>query len=497
MDRLRDLLLLEVSGFTVSAYQVLLIVVATVLLLGANYLLQQRVLPWYYGRESVAERNQHRVRAVIRFTLVSLLIIAILRILNIDITFVDEAIEQAPTEDGPPVYLTIRISTIVKALLAFIVANVLDILIEELLVQRYHRTHLGETTPQSISDEREANDRFRIVRPLMYTLAILVVLQDTGLSRYWLFRLNDPDAVDPSVITVGNIVFALAIFLFLRILLMMVTNLILGTYYRRSKVDPGSQYAINRLITYFVYVIGVLLVLQAAGFDLLVLWTGAAALLVGVGIGLQQTFNDLICGVIILFERGVMVGDVVEVTNHQVGTVRKIGARTATIETRDDIIIFVPNSKLIGENVVNWSHVERKARFHVKVGVAYGSDTDLVRTILAQVADEHPRILKTPKPIIRFLDFGNSSLDFEILFWSRDFMRIEDVKSDVRFAIDKSFRERGVEIPFPQRDLWIRGGKGLDRLISTRSSNGQHYTNGESQPSAQEQKEGGAAGETP
>ena len=492
MNRLRELLLLDIAGFTVSAYQLLLIVVATFLLLGANFLVQQRILPWYYGRESVAERNQSRVRAVFRFTLISLLIIAILRILNIDITFIDEAIEQAPTEDGPPVYLTIRISTIVKALLAFIVANILDILIEELLVQRYHRAHLNETTStQSIAQERETTEQFRAVRPLMYTLAALVVLQDTGLNRYWLFRLNDPGADEVSVITVGNIVFALAIFLFLRIALMLVTQLVLGTYYRRSKVDTGSQYAINRLITYFVYVIGVLLVLQAAGFDLLVLWTGAAALLVGVGIGLQQTFNDLICGVIILFERGVMVGDVVEIADHQVGTVRKIGARTATIETRDDIIIFVPNSKLIGENVVNWSHVERKARFHVGVGVAYGSDTELVRTILAQVADEHPRILKTPKPIVRFLDFGSSSLDFDLLFWSRDFMRIEDTKSDVRFAIDKAFREHGVEIPFPQRDLWIRGGKGLDRLI-TPSTNGQHATPRTTGPQADP---GGAAGE--
>ncbi|THH37984.1 mechanosensitive ion channel [Neolewinella litorea] len=307
----------------------------------------------------------------------------------------------------------------------------------------------------------------------MYTLAILVVLQDTGLSAYVLHAFTEVvrnEEVVTSKITVGNVVFAIAVFLFLRLLLMAITNLILGAYYRRSKVDTGSQYAINRLITYFVYVVGVLLVLQAAGFDLVVLWTGAAALLVGIGIGLQQTFNDLICGIIILFERGVMVGDVVEVSERQIGTVRKIGARTATIETRDDIIIFVPNSKLIGENVVNWSHVERKARFHVAVGVAYGSDTSLVKEILTKVAEEHPRVLSMPKPIVRFLDFGNSSLDFEVLFWSRDFMRIEDTKSDVRFAIDKAFRERGVEIPFPQRDLWIRGGRGLDRVISTQQA---------------------------
>ena len=453
-------------GLTVTAYQLLLIGITTLVIFTANFLLVRRLLPWYYGREEVSPKNRSRVRAVTRFTLFSLLVIAILRILNIDITFVNEPIQQASTSDGPPVYLVVRISTIVKALLAFIVANILDILIEELLVQRYHRMHRSETaTAQSLDEESKAAQRFRAVRPFMYTLALVVVLQDTGLAKFALYRFRDAQGLVTDVITVGHIISAIAVFLFLRLLLMTITNLILGTYYRRSKVDAGSQYAINRLITYFVYVVGVLLVLQAAGFDLVVLWTGAAALLVGIGIGLQQTFNDLICGVIILFERGVMVGDVVEVSDHQVGTVRKIGARTATIETRDDIIIFVPNSKLIGENVVNWSHVERKARFHVKVGVAYGSDTTLVKEILAKVAEDHARILKTPKPIVRFLDFGNSSLDFELLFWSRDFMRIEDVKSDVRFAIDQAFRDKGVEIPFPQRDLWIRGGKGLDRMV--------------------------------
>ncbi|PPK87339.1 mechanosensitive ion channel-like protein [Neolewinella xylanilytica] len=488
MDQLREIILLDYLGFRVTAYQLLLIGVATVLLLGTNSLLVRRLLPWYYGREAVSPKNRSRVRNVTRFTLFSLLVIAILRILNIDITFVNEAIQQASTSDGPPVYLVIRISTIVKALLAFIVANVLDILIEELLVQRYHRMHMSTTaTAQSLSDEEQAASRFRAVRPFMYTMAALVVLNDTGLAALVLYAFRDATGETTSTITVGNVVFALGVFLFLRLLLMAVTNLILGAYYRRSKVDSGSQYAINRLITYFVYVVGVLLVIQAAGFDLVVLWTGAAALLVGIGIGLQQTFNDLICGVIILFERGVMVGDVVEVSNHQIGTVRKIGARTATIETRDDIIIFVPNSKLIGENVVNWSQVERKARFHVGVGVAYGSDTALVKEILLKVALDHPRIMNTPNPIVRFLDFGSSSLDFEIIFWSRDFLRIEDVKSDVRFAIDQGFREKGVEIPFPQRDLWIRGGSGLDRVIRTQEAahglakeNGQSTGDGES-----------------
>lgn len=258
-------------------------------------------------------------------------------------------------------------------------------------------------------------------------------------------------------ITVRNILTGIFVLFLIRFFLVVFTTFILRRYYDRTNLDTGSQFAINRLLSYFVYLIGVLLVIQAMGFDLRVIWTGAAALLVGIGIGLQQTFNDLICGIIILFERSVKVGDVVELTGHQVGTVRKVGARTSVVETRDDIIIFVPNSKLIGENVINWSHVRRVARFHVTVGVAYGSDTELVKNILLQVAEDHPKIMSFPEPFVRLLDFGNSSLDFDLLFWSRDFIRIENIKSDIRFSIDAAFRANKVEIPFPQQDLWIRG----------------------------------------
>ena len=259
-----------------------------------------------------------------------------------------------------------------------------------------------------------------------------------------------------ATITIGRLLYAIIIYYIVRLVLNVVTTLIMRSYYTRSKIDTGSQFAINRLLTYFAYLIGVLLVIQAAGFNLVVIWTGAAALLVGIGIGLQQTFNDLICGVIILFERSVKVGDVVELSGHQVGTVRIIGTRTSVLETRDDIIIFVPNSKLIGENVTNWSQVERKARFHVKVGVAYGSDTELVKNLLLEVAKDHPRVLDSPRPIVRLLDFGDSSLDFDLIFWTRDFVRVEDTRSDLRFAIDAAFRARKVEIPFPQRDVWMR-----------------------------------------
>jgi small-conductance mechanosensitive channel len=140
-----------------------------------------------------------------------------------------------------------------------------------------------------------------------------------------------------------------------------------------------------------------------------------------------------------------------------IGTVQKIGLRTSLIETRESITVVVPNSKLVTDNVINWSHLDKKVKFIISVGVAYGSDTKLVKSILLKVAEEHPEVVEHPNPFVRFTNFGNSSLDFELHFFSRNFMRIEDVKSDLRFEIDNNFRENDVEIPFPQRVVWMKG----------------------------------------
>ncbi|MEL6276372.1 MAG: mechanosensitive ion channel domain-containing protein, partial [Bacteroidota bacterium] len=360
--------------------------------------------------------------------------------------------------------ISIRISTLVKALLAISIARLLDWAIEEFLTQRYYRQTQTEGKTTRLSGIAE---RFAAARPVVYTLVAIFIANDIDIYDYTLFGNSRTES---GIVTIGSILSGLLVFFIARFLLLAGTNFALSRYYQRAEVDQGSQYALNRLLTYLAYFIGVILMLQTAGFNLVALWTGAAALLVGIGIGLQQTFNDLICGIIILFEQTVKVGDIVDMGGQdRVGTVRKIGTRTSQVETRDGILVYVPNSKLIGESVVNWSQTERKVRFHISVGVAYGSDTDRVKTILLEVAEKHQRIMKLPKPVVRFVDFGSSSLDFELVFWSRDFLRIEDVKSDLRFAIDRAFREKGIEIPFPQRDFWLRGGDGLQNFSGQRT----------------------------
>jgi len=221
------------------------------------------------------------------------------------------------------------------------------------------------------------------------------------------------------------------------------------------KLDSGREVAIKQIFMYLVYTICVLACFEALGVRITALWAGSAALLVGIGLGLQQTFMDLVSGLILLIEGTVDVGDVVLVDGI-VGKVTRISIRTSKIATRDQTYIIVPNSKLIAENVINWNHESDPTRFQVKVGVSYSSDVDLVTSLLMRAATEHPEVLGTPVPVVQFVDFGESSLDFVLNFFSTNLMGIEKIKSDLRYMIRRLFVEHHVEIPFPQRDLWVK-----------------------------------------
>ena len=269
-----------------------------------------------------------------------------------------------------------------------------------------------------------------------------------------LFELGDYQ------LTVKAIVLATAVLLLTRLFAMTIARFVLRPILRRRSVDMGRSYAVTQMILYIVYVVGVISAFSIVGIELSVLWGAAAALLVGIGLGLQQTFNDFVSGLILLVEGPVEVGNVVEVDGF-IGRVVEIGLRTSKIRSRDDIMIIVPNSHLTNDNIVNWSHIRSPLRYHVTVGVAYGSDVDLVQRLLMQAASDHDDILERPAPRIMFQDFGASSLDFALYFYSQEPWRIEFVKSDVRFAIDRLFREHGVQIPFPQRDLWLRNAEAL------------------------------------
>ena len=399
-----------------------------------------RLLPLYFAKEKLRIWKQESVSRVFRYIFVLIALIGV--IFSLDIDFVIYSAENLS--------FVFRLTTIFEAILIFQVARLLDWIFSKVLLYNYYRSRELEVS----IDERLAKDQSvevkasRTIQYAIYVLSIILILKSFRLES--LFRFGE------HAFSITSVFSAIFVLLIARLLAWILTQLILYTYYQRNHVNVGSQYAINQLLKYVIYVFAIFVALEIMGINLNVIWGGAAALLVGVGLGLQQTFNDLISGIILLFEGKVEVGNVVEINGGMVGTVKRIGLRTSIVETLDSITVVVPNSKLITENVINWSYFDDKARFMIAIGVAYGSDTQLVKELLTKVAKNNVYVLQTPAPFIRFTDFGSSSLDFQLIFWSRNFIVIEDIKSDLRFEIDRVFRENNIIIPFPQRDVWMR-----------------------------------------
>ena len=226
----------------------------------------------------------------------------------------------------------------------------------------------------------------------------------------------------------------------------------------KAWIPEGKQHAIAQIGKYFIYVIGFLFAVKSIGLDITPILIGSSALFVGLGFGLQEAFRDFISGLILLFEGDVVIGDVIEFENGIVAVVKQIKLRTSKVRTRDGIVLLVPNSQLINNRVINWSNSNILTRFNVAVGVAYGTDVRLVEKILLEIAEHDEAISNRAKPFVRFADFGSSSLDFELHFWSEEVWKIEIIKSRLRFAIDQKFRDNGITIPFPQRDLHVKSG---------------------------------------
>lgn len=253
---------------------------------------------------------------------------------------------------------------------------------------------------------------------------------------------------------VDMLVLILAIILITKLILWLIKKALYRSN-KNKKLDIGTTFAIFQIIRYMVWIISIGLLLETIGVKVTLLIAGSAALLVGVGLGLQQTFNDVISGIILLTERSIKIGDVLEIDGDIV-MIQTIGLRTSKGLNRDDISIIIPNSLITTSKVINWSHQSKKTRFRIDVGVAYGSDVDLVIKILEESAFEHPEVSDRQLVEGRLVNFGNSSLDFQLLFFSKNIFRISKAKSDIRRIINRKFNENNITIPFPQMDLHLR-----------------------------------------
>lgn len=235
--------------------------------------------------------------------------------------------------------------------------------------------------------------------------------------------------------------------------LLSIIESIISTKEQASQIERGKTKNVYQIIRYFIYLIAIAIFVQSLGINITILIVSLSALLLGLGLGLQHLFNDVVSGLILLFDRSIKIGDVIEVKEDVIGKVSSINLRTSVLITRDEIEVIIPNSKFTSDNIINWTHNRVQTRFHIDLGVAYGSDVRLVEQLLVDVAMNHPKVEKDPPPTVQFRDFGDSSLDFRLRFYSNQTFRIGGIKSDLRFEIDKKFRENNVTIPFPQRDV--------------------------------------------
>lgn len=271
------------------------------------------------------------------------------------------------------------------------------------------------------------------------------------------------DFLNIHLIDIGNssiTLWTLFYFIFLAWLLFFITEKlrkwIVYKVLSDSKIELGVRLAVGTIIRYGVLILGLVIVIQTVGINLSTITILAGALGIGIGFGLQNITNNLVSGIIILFERPIKVGDRIQLGD-LFGDVVSISLRSTIITTNDNISVIVPNSEFISTRVINWSYSDWNVRFDIPVGVAYKEDPEKVKKILLDIAERDEGVLKNPKTDVLFEGFGDSSINFNLRVWTSNYITTPGIlKSKLYFEIFKKFREDNIEIPFPQRDLHIK-----------------------------------------
>jgi len=345
--------------------------------------------------------------------------------------------------------VNVNVALILGCIFILNAAGTIDWFITNYLVHNYYTSQDKDDGRQTaMTTEAKMSKR---VKYIIYIFALFLIMRNFDLDLT-LFHTQYGDS--SFEFKLSNILLAVMVLLFARVIVDLLTQLIMVGVYQTKSIEVGAQIALNQIIKYIIFVIAAIIALNYLGFNMTLIWGGAAALLVGLGLGLQQTFNDVFSGILLLFERTVTVGDILKLEDGIIGTVQRIGLRTTLVETRANVSMIVPNSKLVTNHVENLTHHNNKVKYLIDVGVAYGSDTAIVKSILLRAVKSNPYVMEFPAPFVRFKNFGGSSLDFELHFFSRNILVIDDIKSDIRFRIDELFRENKIEIPFPQQVVW-------------------------------------------
>jgi small-conductance mechanosensitive channel len=290
-----------------------------------------------------------------------------------------------------------------------------------------------------------------------FPAVILIAGWKEILTRIWNF-LDDPRKIGNIPFSITTVIEGVLIFGVALLLSRTVSAFLQRRIAKRAYLDPGLQYTLGRLAQYLIITLGILLSLKAAfSLDLTSILVFFTAISVGIGFGLQYIAADIASGFILLFERPVRVGDRISIGKEE-GDVQSINLRTTVMTTNDRVSVIVPNSHLVREQLINWSYGDPRARMSIHVGVAYGSDVNLVTETLLKATEDVDSVLRDPLPKVQFLKFGDWSLDFRLLVWTNRPRLHAQIRSDINYRIERLFREAGIEIPFPQTELRVREG---------------------------------------
>ena len=440
-----DQVILTIGDYALLLSDLLRFLVNALIICLIYFFVLKKYIPVVFRETKITTNQQKRLKRIIGFFLLALLIVAAIVNLKIHFNFFNRGYNEQ-----------LNIRSLAIGFLVIQSARLIDWVFSNIFIHNFFTKRDELHANQGLRKKDTESSAIRIAQYIVYVVAIIFLLRVFN----WDFHLY-PETINGKTVNlkISSIIMVVLSFLIARLVIWILTQLILYRVYKEKSINVGRQYAINQLLKYVVYIIAFIVSLQYLGINMTLIIGGAAALLVGIGLGLQQTFNDFFSGLVLLFERSVAVGDILEFDG-TVGKVMQIGLRSSLIETRNSSTMVVPNSVLVNQKVDNWTHFSYDVRFEIKLGVAYGADTKKVKEILLNIANDNAYVMKDPPPFVRFNDFGESSLDFTLYFFSRIYMNIGDIKSNMRFQIIEQFNEEEISIPFPHRHVIIHEGKG-------------------------------------
>ncbi len=276
--------------------------------------------------------------------------------------------------------------------------------------------------------------------------------------------LNKGITIGKAKITILNVCYVIIFLLLIGYISKIIRKALQDEVLPRTRLDIGARASLVNVVVYSLWVLAIYTGINILGINLSSLAFMAGALGIGIGFGLQNIVNNFISGIILLFDPSIQVGDMVQI-GEDWGTVNRINIRTTIVQTFDNAALIIPNSQMLSDRVTNWSHRDPKVRRQVDVGVAYGSDVQLVRKVLLEIIHDMPDIMDDPAPRVDFSDFADSALIFRIRFWITSPEFWLTAPTELRFRIDEEFKKHGIEIAFPQQDIHIRSASGLQEII--------------------------------